>query len=233
MKWNFRWGKYNKREVTPELTERGVNVYHHENKIRNVEKLTQEAVEPATIKERKEDTVKANVVTLSNGTTRRLPIKTCPVCGKVFAATNNKQKFCSKACQQIAYAHPGSYVAKSEQQPRVSTAPTEKTTCDICGKLYLPKTHKQRYCSKECGAEAMRRRSAAWRAANIELDRKNKRNYYYAHKATVEQRKYDRRAEQRMRNKHAENALVLRKLIEAGVDDDIVAKYLQTSYGGK
>lgn len=269
MKWNFKWGKNNKQEMTPELTERNVNVYKHENKIQGAEHLGQKkCVEcgnwftPAHYKEvccsaecklarhkrfktewqRKhyEEIKKQNVVETATNNERKEndmgtetimrgdkpwtpPVKVCPTCGKKFVAMSNRQLFCSDECRDKAYAlkKNGVELPRRTKGGYISTAPTEPRKCDICGKEFMPRTKKQRYCSKECGAEAMRRCSRKWHEIH-----EGRRKEYVAHRAAVKRGEI-------MADKYAETASVVRKLIEAGVDNDVVAKYLHTVFGGK
>lgn len=267
MKWNFKWGKNNKREVTPELTERGVNVYHHENKIRNVEKLTQKEciecgkmftpshgsqstcsdecreehrrkyraewqrnyykkkkhgeVEPATNNKKEENTMIGTIMRGDKPWTP--PTKVCPTCGKKFIAKGNRQVFCSDKCRDKAYALKKNGVELPRRTPGgyVSTAPTEPRKCDICGTEFMPRTKKARYCSQECRREAMRICSREWDKAHGKHRKEYRANYYNTVTKVAQTSAYE------------EAAAVVRKLIEAGVDNDVVAKYLQTVFGGK
>lgn len=272
MKWNFKWGKNNKREMTPELTERGVNVYQHENKIQGAEHLGQkkcaecgnwftpthykevccspackhirhrkfqnewqhknyeqerqkkvEAVKKAN--EGKETTMvqtrEIETITRPDGTTWTPPVKTCPTCGKQFVCATNRQVFCSEECRDKAYAMKAAGVEMPRRTPKgyVSVAPTEPRKCDICGKEFMPRTKKQRYCSKECGQEAMRRCTRKWHELH-----EGRRKEYVAHREAIKRGEI-------VADKYSETATVVRKLIETGVDDSVVAKYLQTVFG--
>lgn len=269
MKWNFRWGKNNKREVTPELTERGVNVYHHENKIKGAEHLGQlKCVECGKwftpthaaqricsdecrikrIKRRKlewmkqayearkqveavnetnegKETIMAETkeieTIMRGGKAWTPPIKTCPTCGKKFVCQTNRQMFCCEECRDKAYMLKAVGVEMPKRTPKgyVSVAPTEPKACDICGKEFMPRTKKQRYCSKECGKEAMRRCTRKWHEIH-----EGRRKEYVARREAIKRGEI-------MADKYSETATVVRKLIETGVDDDVVAKYLQTVFG--
>lgn len=268
MKWNFKWGKNNKQEMTPELTERNVNVYQHENKIKGAEHLgqrqcaecgkwftpahykevacspeckvarhkrfknewqakyyeelkKQKKVEAAkATNERKEDSMKTETI-MRGGKPWTPPVKVCPVCGKQFAATSNRQVYCSDECAHKAYT--GEKIVKTTPSgfKYVSTAPTRPIKCEICGKSFVPRTKKGKYCSEECRKEAARECSRKWDAAHRSID------------AGVKLKRVNSTTEQPIVNKHLEVATVVRKLVEAGVDDEIVAKYLQTYYGSK
>lgn len=329
MKWNFKWGKNNKQEMTPELTERGVNVYKHENHIKGAEHLGQKkcvvcgkwftpthprqntcsdecrkvrakqqydkwykraskgkspitykgkcvicgnkfetiykhqvtcsdecratykqqkknewqkehyhelydrykrkkqvTVEPVEqTNEGKETTMvqtrEVETVTRPDGTTWTPPIKTCPTCGKQFICATNRQVFCSEECREKAYALKAAGIEIPKRTPKgyVSTAPKEPKACDICGKEFMPRTKKQRYCSKECGQEAMRLCTRKWHEQH-----EGRRKEYVARREAIKRGEI-------MADKYSETATVVRKLIETGVDDDVVAKYLQTVFG--
>lgn len=273
MKWNFKWGKNDKQEMTPELTERGVNVYQHENKIKGAEHLGEiKCVECGKwftpehhaqrvcsdecrikrIKRRKSEWMKhayearkqVEAVNETNegkettmaetkevepimrgGKTWTPPIKTCPACGKQFVAASNRQVYCSDECQRNAYAGKQAVKTTPSGFKYVSTAPTRPIKCEICGKSFVPRTKRGKYCSDECRKEAARRISREWDAAHrsSEVGVKLKR-------VTVADTapQYESKT-----NIHLEVATVVRKLVEAGVDDEIVAKYLQTYYGSK
>lgn len=318
MKWNFKWGKNNKQEMTPELTERNVNVYKHENKIKGAEHLgqikcavcgkwftpthhrqktcsdecrkarakqqydswheralrgkppvvykgkcvvcgnkfettykqqvtcskecsvahkqkkkkewqqehyqelydrykrkKQDVVETASNNERKENDMEIETIMRGNKPWTP-PVKVCPTCGKKFVATSNRQLFCSDECRDKAYALKKDGVELPRRTPGgyISTAPSEPRKCDICGKEFMPRTKKQRYCSKECGAEAMRRCTRKWHQIHETRSRE-----YQKPRVTSDV--------------YLETANVVAKLVKSGVDDDIVAKYLHTVFGGK
>lgn len=225
MKWNFKWGNDNKQVMTPELTERGVNVYHHENKIKNADKLTQEKVEPVvTTNERKENSMEIETIT-RGGKPWTPPVKTCPACGKQFVAASNRQVYCSDECQRNAYAGKKAVKTTPSGFKYVSTAPTRPIKCEICGKSFVPRTKRGKYCSDECRKEAARRISREWDAAHRSSDAGVKLKRVTV-AGTAPQ--YESNT-----NIHLEVATVVRKLVEAGVEDEIVAKYLQTYYGSK
>lgn len=67
---------------------------------------------------------------------------TCQHCGKDFYATNRKpRKFCCDSCREDYYRE----VKKMEADPE-----TVEKTCPICGKVFIAKNYRYRYCSEFC-----------------------------------------------------------------------------------
>ena len=161
-------------------------------------------------------TREVETITRPDGTTWTPPIKTCPTCGKQFICATNRQVFCSDECRDKAYAlkKTGVEMPRLTKGGYVSTAPTEPRKCDICGKEFMPRTKKCRYCSKECGQEAMRRCTRKWH----EIHEVRAKEYQEPRETT---------------DIYLETASVVTKLVKSGVGDDIVAKYLHTVFGGK
>lgn len=188
------------------------------------EEIENEAkVEATTNNERKENDMEVKTITRPDGTTWTPPVKTCPTCGKKFVCATNRQVFCSDECRDKAYAlkKNGVELPRRTKGGYVSTAPTEPRKCDICGKEFMPRTKKCRYCSKECGQEAMRRCTRKWHEVH-----EGRYKEYVARRNAVKRGEV-------VADKCSEAAAVIRRLIEAGVDNDVVAKYLQTVFGGK
>lgn len=255
MKFNFKWGKNNKQEMTPELTERKVNVYKHENPIKGAEHLGQrKCVEcgkwftPAhhnqticsdecrEIRDKRqksewgkkyyqEQKAKKAELLEKQGTSDRV----CLECGNLYTPESKLQVTCSDECrekrrhkqknewQRKAYVA-AREIKKTEQTDEYKQAVAVPTrACIICGKTFTPKSVNHRVCSDECRKEQMRRVTNKWNAEHREENKRRQHEYYESRKAAKS-------------NKHLEVAVVIRKLIEAGVDDDVVAKYLQTTF---
>lgn len=204
MKWNFRWGKNNKQEMSPELTERGVNVYHHENKIKGAEHLGE---------------------------------RQCVECGKWFKPNHAAQLICSDDCRikrikrrksewmKKTYEARRQVEAVNKVETRKEKPMLETKKCIICGQEFHPYNRNQNICgSDECRREQARRYAKVWYHKNSDTVNAKKRAQYAGESAP----KPVKVAKQ---NKHLETAAVISKLIKAGVDDDVVAKYLQTVYG--
>lgn len=103
----------------------------------------------------------------ANGKKWTPPIKTCPTCGKVFVATNNKQIYCCRECLLKASKSYNAY----RKTPKTKTA-SEKTDSSKKDALNRP--------------------------------------YFWKTQAGI-----------------------IAKLVKSGVDDDIVAKYLEAVFGEK
>lgn len=259
MKFNFKWNRENKQEMTPEMTERNVNVYEHPNTIKGIEKLKsepekicgarkcktcgkwftpthtrqlicsaecraeedrryqrrhyQEVMAKRNEKlneQRKEGKMYSEQIVRANGKKWTPPIKTCPTCGKVFVATNNKQIYCCRECLEKAYSYK---LNKTHSKPVLKQSSFTKK-CAVCGKEFVAKREKAKYCSEECRAEAARRISRSWWREN-----------------GAKKRGYDE-VTPRQDFWHTQAGVIV-KLVKAGVDDDIVAKYLKTVFGDK
>lgn len=61
----------------------------------------------------------------------------CPICEKVFVATQNKQIYCSRKC-------------RLEDQKNL---PDADHFCKWCGKKFIPTASAQKYCSKLCAKQ--------------------------------------------------------------------------------
>ncbi len=75
-------------------------------------------------------------------------LKSCEICGKSFFANNGKQKYCSANC-----------ILTARRQRRADRLKNqgEEHICAYCGKSFRGKKE-QKYCSKACGAEGMRKK---------------------------------------------------------------------------
>lgn len=163
--------------------------------------------------------------------------KTCVVCGKKFVTKDSRVVCCSEECkaarrheQKMAWQHKA-YVALKEQNKVESADENNKekerivgatVKCIICGKDFTPKTINHKVCSDECRKKYARIVTDRWNAAHAEERKKRQREYYLKRRGNIP-----------VVDKHRETAEVLRNLIASGVDDGVVAKYLQTVYGDK
>lgn len=245
MKFNFNWGKNNKPEMTTELTERNVNVYEHKNKIKGLEHIGEKKCaecgkwftpehpvqtlcsEECRLKRRRRIQAEWQRNNYA-GIKKVLPDKKCKICGKTFTPKSTLQVMCSKECRMEAdrryqKRHAAELKAKydeeiekqrkegkmvSEQITRANgtkwTPPVK--TCPTCGKIFVGTNNKQVFCSRECYAEAKEIRA-------------NKK---------VKQRRVTRKP-----GFYVTQAGIIEKLVKSGVEADVVAKYLETVFGGK
>ena len=79
--------------------------------------------------------------------------KPCEDCGELIRYSDENVKLC-EFCKRKRRL-------KSRKCKEGSEIVEKK--CDICGKVYLPLKHQQKYCSVECQKEAQRRRGKAYR----------------------------------------------------------------------
>lgn len=254
MKFNFRWGKNNKQEITPEITEQKVNVYEHPNPIKGVEHLGERQCricgrwfkpnapvqvlcgyecrkeadrqyqrrhyqelkakrEEKLNKQRKEEeVVYGEPIIRASGRKWTPRIKTCPVCGKTFVATNNKQIYCCWEHLIKANNNFNGY-RKDKTEGKKNENGLYVKTCAICGKEFTAKRNDAKYCSDKCRKESARR---------------------IAHKYWIEKgaakRGYKPTEVKPAPDFWHMQASVIAKLVETGVDEDVVAKYLKTVF---
>lgn len=77
----------------------------------------------------------------------------CQHCGKEFYVPDRRlQKFCSDICRERSY-----YVIKN--------GPPGEQTCPLCGKIFLPKSRHNKYCSEVCSGVVRANRGKAFRAS--------------------------------------------------------------------
>ena len=85
--------------------------------------------------------------------------KTCPVCGKTFVKTGCRQTFCSPHCRRKSYLseHKESILKKNRiydlryrTKKKACRKPRESIPCKTCGKLFVPRSDCNRFCSKRC-----------------------------------------------------------------------------------
>ena len=250
MKFNFNWGKNNKPEMTTELTERNVNVYEHKNKIKGLEHIGEKKCaecgawfmpshQAQTLcsdecrdkrRRRMQSEWQNNHY---HGVKKTLPDKQCKICGKTFTPKSPLQVMCSKECRMEAdrryqRRHAAELKAKrdeannnqrkegekvfSEQITRANgtkwTPPVK--TCPTCGKIFVATNNKQIYCCRECCLEATSLHNASKAKKNKMATVKTRKPGFYVTQASI-----------------------IEKLVKSGVETDIVAKYLETVFGGK
>lgn len=256
MKFNFRWGKNNKQEITPEITEQKVNVYEHPNPIKgtehlgkkqckicgkwfkpnapvqvmcsnecrkeadrryqrkyyeNVRKVNRKKINEQFNKQRKEEkVVYGEPIIRANGEQWTPRIKTCPVCGKTFVATNNKQIYC---CREHLLQANNNFNAYRKDKTEGRKNGLYVKTCAICGKEFTAKRNDAKYCSDKCRKEAMRRTA----------------HKYWVKKGAAKRGYKPAEAKPALDFWHTQ-ASVIAKLVETGVDEDVVAKYLETVF---
>ena len=79
----------------------------------------------------------------------------CPVCGKSFIKKNGRQKYCSKECKakrDKAFVSLYKETEKTKYRKK-NTAPVKigvTLICPVCGKSFIKKNSRQKYCSIEC-----------------------------------------------------------------------------------
>ncbi len=91
--------------------------------------------------------------------------RVCPVCGKEYWPTGNKQVYCSDQCSYSAAMdriHEKAHQAKGDH-------PFKERICELCGKPFWPSCGRERLCSQACKDTRRKER---------QLD------YYYRNKAT-------------------------------------------------
>lgn len=252
MKFNFRWGKNNKQEITPEITEQKVNVYEHPNPIKGAEHLGERQCkicgrwfkpnapvqvmcshecrleagrqyqrrhyqelkakrEGKTNEQRKEEkVVYGEPIIRASGRKWTPRIKTCPVCGKTFVATNNKQIYC---CREHLLKANNNFNGYRKDKTEGKKNDLYVKTCAICGKEFTAKRDEAKYCSDKCRKEAMRRTA----------------HKYWVEKGAAKRGYKPVEAKPVLDFWHAQ-ASVIAKLVETGVDEDVIAKYLETVF---
>jgi hypothetical protein len=81
---------------------------------------------------------------------KTIPSKTCLWCGGKFQPTRNRQLCCSHEC---GYKYAGANRSKAIEKQKAEGL--KEKVCSVCGKKYLGNN---KYCSRECGYEAMRKK---------------------------------------------------------------------------
>jgi hypothetical protein len=76
----------------------------------------------------------------------------CQHCGKEFILySRHTQKYCSGECRQRYY-----YCRAKLPYPK-------EKTCLFCGKVFMAKSHREKYCGDDCNSAAQRRRFDKYR----------------------------------------------------------------------
>lgn len=95
--------------------------------------------------------------------------KMCAACGKPFASTHNKQKYCSTKCQQVKRKQwLAKWLPEYEKQYKQgikrgtqSKAKKMALMCQLCGKSFARKGPKK-YCSRACFGDARKCGLQSW-----------------------------------------------------------------------
>lgn len=290
MKFNFRWGKNNKQEMTPELTERKVNVYQHSNPIRGAKHLGEKKCsvcgkwfkpthhrqlmcsdECRKVRSKQyHDEWRARKAA---GISATIYEGKCAICGEKFTTNYKQQVTCSKECRAIhkqkkksewgkehyaeiyarrmqrkqAKVEPAEQVNERKETTKVNTVeivdrragykPSATLTdrvsvkkCAICGKAFMPYRNTQILCGDgECRKEYARRYTREW-AKTRANSKPEEQVREQAHEQVANSTQETAVSNRRWKMSYKEVAVVVRNLVEAGVDDDVVAKYLQATF---
>lgn len=171
------------------------------------------------------ESVKHGKVAYRDGKPYTPPIKTCPTCGKEFQCNNNHQKFCSIQCRDDRY----------KEAYKFTYVPVElgEKQCEICGKVFHPTMRTAKYCSRECYRKSGLIQKRAYEAEIYKQEKEEKDAIKEAQRRAREKSAKKAKTRDVIINKSIEAAPVVRKLVESGMSDDVVAKYLQTLFGGR
>ena len=114
-------------------------------------------------------------------------IKVCPVCKKEFIPSQSNSVCCSTKCYNHYY-----YLQKTiAKRAKIrSNKPPQEAICKECGKTFLTKTLKNRFCSEECRKEYLRKYNALYREANKERISELQANYRKTEKYKATRKKY-------------------------------------------
>ena len=216
MKFNFKWGKADKPEMTAEIPERNVNKYQHENPIRGAEQL--ELI----------DQVKAQY---KNTETRTA---TCKHCGKAFITNSPKRIYCGErecAMDRDRIAHRERRVPVGMRKPGKNNllTPIEYRNgkgyrkCVVCGNEFEMKGNRQLYCSRECAYNYTLQNGHGF---NPRTEGKTQRP-----SATTTCESVTTKPVTTENTKYTEAAKSLRALYESGSSDFVIEKYLEAMFG--
>ena len=111
----------------------------------------------------------------------------CPVCKKEFTPSQSNSVCCSIKCYNHYY-----YLQKTiAKRAKIrNSKPPQKVICKECGKTFLTKTLKNKFCSEECRKEYLRKYNAKYREANKERISELQANYRKTEKYKAAVRKY-------------------------------------------
>ena len=114
-------------------------------------------------------------------------IKVCPVCKKEFIASQKNSVCCSVKCYQHYY-----YLQKTiaKRQRIRETRPLKEAICKECGKTFLTKTLKNKFCSEECKKEYFRKYSEEYRKKNRDRISELQANYRQSEKYKITRTNY-------------------------------------------
>ena len=95
-------------------------------------------------------------------------VRMCMDCGTSFMAQAPSQKRC-QACQRAEFLACKRKSSLRYYREKVRNVPTDEITCPHCGRAFLPRSWKQRYCSERCtdlaaGARYRRKHGISTRA---------------------------------------------------------------------
>ena len=209
MKFNFKWGKADKPEMTAEIPERNVNKYQHDNPIRGAEQL--ELVNQVNSQFKNTETRTA----------------TCKHCGKAFVTNSPKRIYCGErecALDRDRIYHRERKASDGTRKHGRSKllAPIEYRDgkpyrkCVVCGEEFEMKGRRQLYCSQKCAYNyAMQNGHGFSPRSNDKAPRPSA-----TAKPTVA-----------ATNKYAEAAKSLRALYESDSSDFVIEKYLEAMFG--
>ena len=255
MKFNFKWNRGNKQEITPEITEREVNVYKHPNTIKGAEHLGEKKCricgkwfKPST-----------PVQVLCSQECRMEADRQYQRRHYQEMMAKRKEKLNEQGKEEKMYSEPIIRANGRKWTPPIKTCPT-------CGKTFVATNNKQIYCCHKClvgatknyntyrktpknktaspsqssfvkkcticGKEFTSKRSEAKYCSEecrAEAARRISRSWWRENGA--KKRGYDE-VTPRPDFWHTQAGVIV-KLVKSGVDDDIVAKYLKTVFGEK
>lgn len=216
MKFNFKWGKADKPEMTAEIPERNVNKYQHDNPIRGAEQL---------------ELVNKISSQFKNTETRTA---TCKHCGKAFITNSPKRIYCGERECTLERDRINHRERKVSDGTRKSgkgelLVPIEYRDgkayrkCVACGKEFEMKGRRQLYCSQKCSYNyAMQNGHGFKPHSNGKTPRPSTTAIRAGNttKPTITET-----------NKYAEAAKSLRALYESGSSDFVIEKYLEAMFG--
>ena len=114
-------------------------------------------------------------------------VKICPVCKKEFIASRGKSVCCSTKCYNHYY-----YLQKTiaKRQRMRETKPLKEIICKECGKTFLAKTLKNKFCSEECKKVHTKKYGATYRETHKERMSKLQAKYRKTEKYKITRKKY-------------------------------------------